>query len=71
MIQIYQYFLKDACHLVSIREAISQVELTTRKEQNALQQRINKLYKEAEKFSKLNGQIFSDNETPMGLENQN
>lgn len=51
LVETYQYFLMDICHLVSIRECIVSLEQTTRKEHYNLQQKINKLNKDAEKFS--------------------
>lgn len=69
MVETYQFFLSEACSLVSIRESIVQIEHITRKEQYALQQKINKLYKEAEKFSLLDGQqMFNNPEAAIGME---
>ena len=51
--QIYRYFILDICKLVSIRECIGQLELTTRKEHYSLQQKINKLNNDAQKLQSI------------------
>lgn len=51
--ETYQYFLLDICRLVSIRDCLASLEQFTRKEHFSLQQEINKLNKEADKFTQI------------------